>query len=208
MREKEGWRKPLVFLDMDMLSFSGVSAGKESACNAGDLGLIPGLGRSPGEGKGPLLYSGLENSMDHIVHGVAKSPTWLSDFHTHTHTHRYRQRFVLNKTFKCKQNSAVMWLYIVCILFKEGWLLLGKVSKLLKLKKKNFNKKQSCFFFFWRNLEMRGPYTEYGLMSFLRDKSKKWLCFQNLECMPWRAMWNSLHFSSHKGQRVEVMPWR
>ena len=50
------------------------SAGKESACNAGDLGLIPGLGRSPGEGKGhPLQYSGLENSMDWIVHGVAES---------------------------------------------------------------------------------------------------------------------------------------
>ena len=44
------------------------SAGKESAYNAGDLGLIPGLGRSPGEGKGdPLQYSGLENSMDCIV---------------------------------------------------------------------------------------------------------------------------------------------
>ena len=60
------------------------SAGKESACNAGDLGLIPGLGRSPGEGKGyPLQYSGLENSMDCIVHGVAKSQTRLSDFHFH-----------------------------------------------------------------------------------------------------------------------------
>ena len=47
------------------------SAGKESACNAGDLGLILGLGRSPGEGKGyPLQYSDLENSMDCIVHGV------------------------------------------------------------------------------------------------------------------------------------------
>ena len=58
------------------------SAGKESACNAGDLSLIPVLGRSPGEGKGyPLQYSGLENSMDFIVHGVAKSRTWLSDFH-------------------------------------------------------------------------------------------------------------------------------
>ena len=46
------------------------SAGKESACNVGDLGSIPGLGRSPGEGKGyPLQYSGLENSMDYIVHG-------------------------------------------------------------------------------------------------------------------------------------------
>ena len=52
------------------------SAGKESTWNEGDLGLIPGSGRSPGEGKGyPLQYSGLENSMDCIVHGVAKS--WI-----------------------------------------------------------------------------------------------------------------------------------
>ena len=58
------------------------SAGKESAYNAGDLVLIPGLGRSPGEGKGsPLQYSGLENSMDWIVHGIAKSQTQLNDFH-------------------------------------------------------------------------------------------------------------------------------
>ena len=48
----------------------------------GDLGLIPGLGRPPGEGKGyPFQYPGLENSMDCIVHGVAKSWTQLSDFH-------------------------------------------------------------------------------------------------------------------------------
>ena len=54
----------------------GGSAGKESACNAGDLGSIAGLGRSPGEGKGyPLQYAGLENSIDCIVHGVAKSWT-------------------------------------------------------------------------------------------------------------------------------------
>ena len=60
------------------------SAGKESVCNAGDLGLIPGLGRSPGEGKGyPLQYSGLENSMDCIVHRFANSWTRLSDFHFH-----------------------------------------------------------------------------------------------------------------------------
>ena len=58
------------------------SAGKESACNAGDLGLTPGLGRSPEEGKGyPLQCSGLENSMDYIVHGVAKSWTRLREFH-------------------------------------------------------------------------------------------------------------------------------
>ena len=63
------------------LGFPCGSAGKESACNVGDLGLVPGLGRSPGEGKGyPLQYSGLENSMDCIVHGVAKSLTRLSDF--------------------------------------------------------------------------------------------------------------------------------
>ena len=53
------------------------SAGKESTWNVGDLGLIPGLGRSSGEGKGYLLqYSGLESSMNCIVHGVAKSWTW------------------------------------------------------------------------------------------------------------------------------------
>ena len=55
---------------------------KKPPAIAGDLGLIPTLGRSPGGGKGyPLQYFGLENSMDCIVHGVAKSQTWLSDFH-------------------------------------------------------------------------------------------------------------------------------
>ena len=58
------------------------STGKESTCNAGDLGSIPRLGRSPGERKGyPLQYCGLEKSMDCIVHGVPKTQTWLSDFH-------------------------------------------------------------------------------------------------------------------------------
>ena len=62
--------------------FPDSSVGKESACNAGDLGLIPGLGRFPGEGKGyPFQYSGLENSRDCIVHGVTKSRTQLNDFH-------------------------------------------------------------------------------------------------------------------------------
>ena len=61
---------------MNYLGFPGGSAGNESACKAGDLGSIPGLGRSPGEGKGyPLQYSGLENSMDCIVHEVAKRQT-------------------------------------------------------------------------------------------------------------------------------------
>ena len=60
---------------MDM-GFPDSSIGKESTCNVGDPGLIPGLGRSPGEGNGyPLQYSGPENSMDCIVHGVSKSWT-------------------------------------------------------------------------------------------------------------------------------------
>ena len=64
------------------LGFPCGSARKESACNAGGLGSITGLGTSPGEGKGySLQYSGLENSMDCIVHGIAKSCVWLSDFH-------------------------------------------------------------------------------------------------------------------------------
>ena len=71
---------------LSFLLFSGFtcgSAGKESACNAGDLGSIPGLGRSPEEGKGyPPQYSGLENSMDCIVHGVTKSQIRLSNFHS------------------------------------------------------------------------------------------------------------------------------
>ena len=63
------------------MGFPGSSDSKESTCNVGDLGLIPGLGRSPGEGKGyPLQYSGLENSHGRedwlaTVHGIAKS--WI-----------------------------------------------------------------------------------------------------------------------------------
>ena len=58
------------------------SAGKESSFNAGDLGSLPGLGRSPGEWKGyPIQYSGLDNSMDYIIHGVTKSQTGLNNFH-------------------------------------------------------------------------------------------------------------------------------
>ena len=63
------------------MGFPDSSVDKESACNAGDPNLIPGLGRSPGEGKGyPLQYSGLENSMGCTVHGVAKRWTRLTAF--------------------------------------------------------------------------------------------------------------------------------
>ena len=85
----------------------GGSAGKESACNVGDLGLIPGLGRSPGEGKGyPLQYSGLENSMDCIVHGVAKSQRRLSDFHA----------LIITAAFirDCENNQQCLWSFVRC----------------------------------------------------------------------------------------------
>ena len=68
--------KKIMTICQGIKMFPGSSAGKQSACNTGDLGSIPGLGGSPREGKGyPLQYSGLENSMDCIVHGVAKSQT-------------------------------------------------------------------------------------------------------------------------------------
>ena len=64
------------------LNFPCGPAGKESACKVEDLGSIPGLGRSPGEGKGyPLQYSGLENPIYCTAQGVTKNQTWLSYFH-------------------------------------------------------------------------------------------------------------------------------
>ena len=74
------------------------SDGKESACNVGDPGLIPGLGRSLGEGNGnPLQYSCLENSMDRgawraIVHGVTRNWTGLTEEHFHFHFHLTHRR--------------------------------------------------------------------------------------------------------------------
>ena len=72
---KISWRRHRLPIPV-FLGFLCGSAGKESACNVRDLGSSPGLGRFPGEGKGyPLQYSGLENSNDCIVRGVAKSQT-------------------------------------------------------------------------------------------------------------------------------------
>ena len=62
---------------------------KESACNAADLGSIPGLGKSLGGTGYPLQYSGLENSRECIVHGVPISQTQLSDFHFHVFTFQW-----------------------------------------------------------------------------------------------------------------------
>ena len=78
-------------------------ADKESTCNMGDLGFISGLGISPGEGNSyPLQYSGLENSMDCIVHGVAKSQTPLSKFHRQITITFYYYYLSIQKT-KCHQ---------------------------------------------------------------------------------------------------------
>ena len=79
-------QKPGLLIKTNVIpGFPGGSASKESACNAGDLGVIPGLGRFPGEGNdNPLQYSCLDNPMDRgawqaTVHVFAKSHTWLSD---------------------------------------------------------------------------------------------------------------------------------
>ena len=71
----------MLMISTGVRGFPCASAGKESTCNEGYLGSVPGLGRSPGEGKVyPLQYSGPENSVDYTVHGVAKSRTRLSNF--------------------------------------------------------------------------------------------------------------------------------
>ena len=83
------------------------STGKESACNAGDLGSIPGLGRSPGEGNGyPLQYSGLENSIDYIVHRVTESDT--TDFH-------FKSQNVVPESLRHELESFSNCKYLVCI---------------------------------------------------------------------------------------------
>ena len=81
------------------MGFPCGSVGKESTCNVGDLGSIPELGRFPEEGKGyPLHCFGLENSMDYIAHGFAKSWTRLSDFHV---TSQIKITKFCNMFFKC-----------------------------------------------------------------------------------------------------------
>ena len=86
---------------MRSVGFPESSTGKESAGNAGDLSSIPGLGGSPGEENGcSLQYSGVENSLDCIVHKVAKSQTRLRDFHFHYEISylKWAQKTVLHRT--------------------------------------------------------------------------------------------------------------
>ena len=71
------YKFPFLRFSPILMGFPGGSDGKEFACNAGDLGSVPGLGRSPREGNGyPLQYSSLENCMDSTVHGVPASESF------------------------------------------------------------------------------------------------------------------------------------
>ena len=103
--------------------------GKESACSAGDLGMIPGSGRPPGEGNGyPLQYSCLENSMERgawwaTVHRVAKSWTrlsyWATYTHTHTHTHPQTHKEICRNRGRSSSEitlSSISSVCTVCIL--------------------------------------------------------------------------------------------
>ena len=103
---KTRWRRDRLPTPVS-LGFPCGSAGKESTCNVGDLCSIPGLGRFPGEGKGyTLQYSGLENSMDCIVHRVAKSQTRLSHFHFHFGALEWRQVQPATPYIHASQNSG------------------------------------------------------------------------------------------------------
>ena len=100
--------------------FPGGSEVKASTCNVGDLGSIPGSGRSPGEGNGnPLQYSCLENPMDGgvwwaIVHGVAKSRTRLSDF-TSLHLRKVGEGFGLTPSCGLSSSSRIIVYFPKCI---------------------------------------------------------------------------------------------
>ena len=99
--------RPQVYMCTPILNHIYASSnGKERACNVGDLGLIPRLGTSPGEGNSySLQYFGLENSMDCILYGVAKSQTWLLTF-TSTFTLRFWLMLVFMKF--CRK-LALFW---------------------------------------------------------------------------------------------------
>ena len=121
--EQEGkfWH-PLFKPSIPSMGFPESSVGKESICNARDHSLIPRLGRSPGEGKGyPFQYAGLEKTTDCIVHGVAKSWTWLSNFHFHCSQHTVvQQRKKIQILSLCQRQREKNGPYIQSSDFSEG----------------------------------------------------------------------------------------
>ena len=110
------------------MGFPCGSAGKESTCSTGDLGSIPGLGGSPGEGKGyPLQYSRLENSMNCVVRGVIKSQIRLCAFHFHmcvcvyiyTHTHIYICMYIYIYMYVCMYICMYEYIYIYLLFHRS-----------------------------------------------------------------------------------------
>ena len=112
---------------MPSLGFPDSSVGKECTCNAEDSSLIPRSGRSAGEGLGyPLQYSGLENSMDCIVHGVTKSQTRLSDFHfyaffTKNSNHAFLLLILVEKSSTCISHGAHCMFLLVVLGATSRW---------------------------------------------------------------------------------------
>ena len=126
--------------------FPDSSFGKESTCNAGDPGSIPGSGRSSWEGIGyPLQYSGLENFMDCIVHGFTNSQTWLSDFHFlffhRLNGHEFEQTpgnsqgqgsLACSSPWGCKESDTTEWLnwikYVIQMIYLYLQIILSKLN--------------------------------------------------------------------------------
>ena len=128
------------------MGFPNSSTGKESACNAGNPSSIPGLGRSPEKGKGyPPQYSGLENSMDCIVHEVTKSRTWLSDFHFHSACKVNKQGGISNPR---KGPQSRSWLLSLCCHCDRSTILWGLWGF------------SGPFFFLWSSLQSTGQSQE------------------------------------------------
>ena len=124
------WKSINMFSGSSINDFPGGSDGKASACNAGDLGSIPGSGRSPGEGNGnPLQYYCLENPMDRgawqaAVYGVAKSQTRLSDFPSQSHCINYESHFTGKETAQywtrrapLSQSFSRTWIKLQVLIF-------------------------------------------------------------------------------------------
>ena len=106
------------------LGVPGGSAGKEPACNVGDLGLIPMLGRSLREGNCyPLQYSSLKNSMDHTVHEVEKNWIRLSDFHFNFQRQKYSKgrKFSMDKASRKVKDKSNKTIYIHNKQIRDTW---------------------------------------------------------------------------------------
>ena len=175
------------------MGFHCGSAGKESACNAGNLGSIPGLGRSPREGKGyQLQYSGLENSMDCIAYGVAKSQTWLSDFNSNVN--------IICCTWKLTRGICLIlnW-YKICCCYS--------VTKSCLTLCNSMNCNMPCFLCFtiswslpkFMSIVLKMPSNHHSLchpLLFLPSISHRISLFQWVHlCIKWSKYWSSVSAS-------------